>query len=526
MALVPGQVIHGRYRVISLLSRGGMGTIYEAMDLTLNVRCALKEMVPYPGTLGTVLPQLREQFRQEAQLLAELRHPNMPRVTDHFEEDGNAYLVMDFIYGRRLDEIIAQKGKLKEEEVLGWARQLMEALAYCHEQGVIHRDIKPQNVKITAQGRAMLLDFGLAKLVDPNDPRTRTVMRGLGTPEYAPPEQYDAKKGHTDPRTDVYSLGATLYHALAGQAPPTVTERVVNPESLTSLRQRRRNVSERTERTIMRALALQPVQRFHDMAGMHHALFGEPLLQVEAELATAPEEGDESTLAKPPSTTILLPWPGARGWRIDRRVGVAAAAVGFLSLVIVLSLVLDKVSVGISPTLTLTFTATTTATRAPTVTPSLTETSTAAPTASPTSRLPTRQPTRTPDELDLYFSLSVSPTLTSTASPTPVQLLPTSTNTPLPPTNTPPPTSKPQPPPPPPTNTPPPPPPTNTPPPPPTNTSPPPPPPTDTPLRPTPAPTSAPTSGPTPEPAPGTTPEATPEPSSERSSRPCLDLRL
>jgi len=510
MALVPGQVIHGRYRVIYLLSRGGMGMIYEAMDLTLNVRCALKEMVPYPGTLGTVLPQLREQFRQEAQLLAELRHPNMPRVTDHFEEDGNAYLVMDFIYGRRLDEIIAQKGKLREEEVLEWARQLMEALAYCHEQGVIHRDIKPQNVKITAQGQAMLLDFGLAKLVDPNDPRTRTVMRGLGTPEYAPPEQYDAKKGHTDPRTDVYSLGATLYHALAGQPPPTVTERVVNPESLTPLRQRRRNVSERTEGTIMKALALQPVQRFRDMAEMHYALFGEPLPQVETELAPAQGEGDESMLAEPPSTTILLPWPGAKGWRIDRRVGVAAAAVGVVSLVIVLSLALGNVSVGISSPSTLTLTATMTATHTPTATPSPTEAATATSTASPTSRPPTRRPTRTPDELDLYFSLSVSPTLTSTPSPTPVQLLPTATSTPSPPTNTPPPTARPQSSRPQPTNTPPPPPPTNTAPPPlPTNT--PPPPPTNTPLRPTPAPTS----GPTPEPAPGTTPEATPESSSE-----------
>jgi len=225
MSLIPGQVIHGRYRVIARLHRGGMGDIYEVMDTTLHVRCALKEMAPYPGTLGTALPQLREQFQQEARLLAELRHPNLPRVTDHFEEDGNAYLVMDFIYGKRLDVVIAQRGRLSESEVLGWARQLMEALAHCHEQGVIHRDVKPQNVIVTPQGQAVLVDFGLAKLVDPDNPRTRTVMQGLGTPEYAPPEQYDTRRGHTDPRTDVYSLGATLYHALVGEPPPMVAER-------------------------------------------------------------------------------------------------------------------------------------------------------------------------------------------------------------------------------------------------------------------------------------------------------------
>ncbi|MDY7077739.1 MAG: serine/threonine-protein kinase [Chloroflexota bacterium] len=196
MFLTPGQVIHGRYQIIVLLRQGGMGAVYEAMDTTLNIHCALKEMMPYPGTLGTETPQLREQFQQEAQLLAELRHSNLPRVTDHFEEGGKAYLVMDFIHGTRLDEVIAQRGGLPEDTVLDWARQLMDALAYCHEQDVIHRDVKPQNVVITVQGQAILVDFGLAKLVDHDDPRTRTVMRGMGTPEYAPPEQYNAREGY------------------------------------------------------------------------------------------------------------------------------------------------------------------------------------------------------------------------------------------------------------------------------------------------------------------------------------------
>ncbi len=437
MSLVPGQVVSGRYRVIALLSEGGMGAVYEAMDIALDVRCALKEMVPYPGTRETAMPQLREQFRQEARLLADLRYPNLPRVTDHFEEDGNAYLVMDFIYGRRLDEVISQEGRLAEDEVLGWARQLMGALAHCHERGVIHRDIKPQNVIITPQGRAMLVDFGLAKLADPNDPRTRTVMRGLGTPEYAPPEQYDAKKGRTDARTDIYSLGATLYHALAGEAPPTATERVVDPKSLVPLRQRRNGISEVVEHVLMKAMALQPSQRLQSVAEMHEALFGLPSPTVEAESNVSSGTG-KTLVAETATSTVLLPWIGAAGLRIDRRLWAALVAVGLVSLAMVILLMTGRISVGGVSTATATSTifVTMTSTHTPTVTPS----STATPTASPTSRPPTRRPTRTPEEFDLFhLPVSASPTPTATATPTRRVLVSTPTSTPMPPTDTPPP---------------------------------------------------------------------------------------
>lgn len=431
MTLTPGQVIHDRYRVIALLSQGGMGAVYETFDLSLDVRCALKEMVPYPGTLETVLPQLREQFRQEAQLLADLRHPNMPRVTDHFEEDGNAYLVMDFVYGKRLEEIIAQEGGLAEDEVLGWARQLMEALTYCHEQGVIHRDVKPGNVVITPQGRPMLVDFGLAKLVDPDQPRTRTVMRGIGTPEYAPPEQYDAKKGYTDARTDIYSLAATLYHALTGEAPPTVTEQVVNPKSLLPPRQHRDDLSEVTERVIMKAMSLQPSQRFQNVAEMHEALFDSPLSKMKAE-SPASSDGGTGMLVKPPAATILLPWMGTAKRRIDRRIWVAIAAVAIMSLVTVV-LVTDGINAGSIPTATASPTVTVTMTPTHTHTPTATPSSTATPTASPTSRPTVRRPTETPEE---FIGM---PSMRTPASPTPTRIfIPSATHTPTPtPTDTP-----------------------------------------------------------------------------------------
>ncbi len=450
MFLIPGQVIHGRYQIVALLRQGGMGAVYEAIDITLDIRCALKEMMPYPGTPGTALPQLREQFRQEARLLAGLNHPNLPHVTDHFEEDGNAYLVMGLIDGKRLDEIIAQQGALAEDEMLGWARQLMEALAHCHAHDVIHRDVKPQNVIITPQGRAMLVDFGLAKLVDPNDPRTRTVMRGLGTPEYAPPEQYNAKQGYTDARTDVYSLGATLYHALAGEAPPTVTERIVNPKVLIPLRQRRSDVSAVTERVLMKAMALQPSRRFQSIAEMHKALFRSPLPETRVESVT-PSETDTSTQAKPAATTVMLPWIGDTKLQVDYRLGVAFVVISLISLVMALSLVAGRISLGTTRAATRTPTAivstspapasTTTPTPVPTVTSSLTATPAA--TASPTPGPPTRRPTRTPDEFDLLHQLSIpaSPTPTQTSTPLPTHTptpTPTATSAPRPgPTRTP-----------------------------------------------------------------------------------------
>jgi Serine/threonine protein kinase len=126
----------------------------------------------------------------------------------------------------------------------------LDALAYCHSQGVIHRDIKPQNIIIRPDGRPVLVDFGLVKLWDPRDPRTKTAMRGMGTPEYAPPEQWGA--GHTDPRSDLYSLGATLYYALTGQAPATATDRIAAPTLFAPPRAFNPSIRPQTEAALLR----------------------------------------------------------------------------------------------------------------------------------------------------------------------------------------------------------------------------------------------------------------------------------
>jgi len=276
MSLTAGDVLQNRYRIVSLLGQGGMGAVYRAWDTRLKAPMALKEMIPQPGLNPRALAQLRDQFEQEAVILARLNHPHLVRVTDFFEERGNAYLVMDFVEGESLADRIEREGSLPEAQALEWSDQLLDALAHCHAQGIIHRDVKPQNVMIRPDGRAVLVDFGLVKLWDPRDPRTRTVMRGMGTPEYASPEQYGTQPGHTGPRSDLYSLGATLYHALTGQAPPTANDRMADPDYFLPPRRLNPQVSAPVEAAVLRAMELPRGKRFQSAQEMVAGLRGGP----------------------------------------------------------------------------------------------------------------------------------------------------------------------------------------------------------------------------------------------------------
>lgn len=268
MVLKPDDFLQGRYRVELPLGQGGMGAVYRAVDTRLNVLVAIKEMFPQPDLDASTLAQLRQQFQQEALVLARLQHPNLVRVTDFFEESGNAYLVMDFVSGHSLAQYIESWGAIPENQALAWAAELLDALAYCHSRGIIHRDVKPQNVIIRPDGHAVLVDFGLVKLWNPADPSTKTIMRGMGTPEYSPPEQYDAGAGHTDGRSDVYSMGATLYHALTGHAPPTATLRMADPEQFLRVWGQVKGVSQRTQAAIFRSLELSRTQRWQSAVEM------------------------------------------------------------------------------------------------------------------------------------------------------------------------------------------------------------------------------------------------------------------
>src|SRR5437867_2661788 len=218
--LSPETILQQRYRIVRQLGQGGMGAVYEAVDERLDTIVALKE------TLFTD-EKLRKQFEREARLLARLHHPALPRVSDHFTEDAGQFLVMQYIPGEDLAEMLhAHKGAFPPDLVLRCADQLCDALDYLHTQDpqVIHRDIKPQNLKLTARGQIVLLDFGLAKGSAGQMSVVTSSASIFGyTPNYAPLEQVQGLG--TDARSDIYSLAATLYHLMTNVKPPDALSR-------------------------------------------------------------------------------------------------------------------------------------------------------------------------------------------------------------------------------------------------------------------------------------------------------------
>ncbi len=241
-----------------------MGAVYRAIDENLGVEIALKENF-------FTSDEYARQFRREASILASLRHPNLPRVTDHFVIEGQGqYLVMDYIEGEDLRERIDRTGILPEEEVAVLGVAICEALHYLHTRipTVLHRDIKPGNVKVTPQGEVSLVDFGLAKVIEGN--RETTPGARAMTPGYSPPEQYGTAR--TDPRTDIYSLGATLYEALTGAVPEDGLGRAMEQTRLSPLRKRNPSVSRRLASVIEKALAVQPEDRFQSAEQFKRAL--------------------------------------------------------------------------------------------------------------------------------------------------------------------------------------------------------------------------------------------------------------
>src|SRR6266849_770941 len=270
--LSPETILQGRYRIIRQLGQGGMGAVYEALDQRLDTTVALKETL-------FAEERLRKQFEREARLLARLHHQALPRVSDHFSEGDGQFLVMQYVAGEDLAAMLAQRnGPFPQEEVLLWADQLCDALDYLHTQDpqIVHRDIKPQNLKLTARGQIVLLDFGLAKgsVGQMSVVTTSASIYGY-TPNYAPLEQVQGLG--TDARSDLYSLSATIYHLTTGVKPPDALTRaaaIVNgqPDPLQRADQINKAIEPEVAALLQQAMAQNREQRYASAVEMRRAL--------------------------------------------------------------------------------------------------------------------------------------------------------------------------------------------------------------------------------------------------------------
>ncbi|MFC1922291.1 protein kinase [Chloroflexota bacterium] len=264
MTIERGSLLINRYRIKAILGQGGMGSIYRAVDENIGAEVAVKENL-------FTSDEYARQFRREAVILANLRHSNLPRVTDHFVIDGQGqYLVMDFIEGEDLRERIDRQGLLSDADSVILGTAICEALTYLHSRQpqIVHRDIKPGNVKITPSGNIILVDFGLAKVTQGSQVTT-TGARAM-TPGYSPPEQYGTAR--TDHRTDIYSLGATLYMSLTGALPEDALARAMGQAELTQVRKHNPKVSRRLAAVIEKAMEVRPEQRFQNADEFKKAL--------------------------------------------------------------------------------------------------------------------------------------------------------------------------------------------------------------------------------------------------------------
>ncbi|MFF1905886.1 protein kinase [Kitasatospora sp. NPDC058218] len=301
------RVLGGRYRIDAAAGAGGMGEVWRATDLELERTVAVKVL---PAALAAD-PEFRSRFRREARLLGGLRHEGIAVLHDVGEDGGEPFLVMEFVEGRTLARVTGGR-PVDCEWALAVVRQLAAALGYSHAQGLIHRDVKPSNVMITASGGVRMLDFGISKALSGSSTRLTGTGTSLGTPAYMSPEQIDGES--VDIRTDQYALGCLLHELLTGRPPfvgdspfavlnQHLTKQPVGPSRFNGL------VPASVDALVLRLLAKAPDGRFRDMAEFVRAL---DHVQVPAQAAvpvsvpgTPSDSAPDSTAAVPSPTAPL-----------------------------------------------------------------------------------------------------------------------------------------------------------------------------------------------------------------------------
>ncbi|HYQ77728.1 MAG TPA: protein kinase [Solirubrobacterales bacterium] len=318
-----GTVLSGRYKLEAKLGSGGMSTVYLARDTTLDRQVAVKVL---HREMSEQEDQL-QRFRQEARAVAKLSHPNVVAVIDAGEDGGHPYIVFEYVEGETLKQRIARVGALDPQEALAYAIEIARGLTVAHNRRMIHRDIKPQNVLIDAEGRAKLTDFGISRQLE-QDGMTATG-RVLGTTDYVAPEQ--AMGQAVDQRSDIYSLGVVLFEMLVGQVPFHADSQVgvamkhVN-EELPDVQQRRPEISAAAAMVVERATAKDPDRRYQQVGELIDDL--STALEVEAARAGGTTGEATSVLdAVAPTERKLSSGRGRRSWLAIGLVVLTAAAV-------------------------------------------------------------------------------------------------------------------------------------------------------------------------------------------------------